>query len=69
MIKVKVPQLLEERGMNATDLSRKCEIAYVTALRLSRGEANAMYFDVLTRLCKFFGVGVDAILEYFPDEQ
>ena len=64
MIKVKVPELLKERGLNATDLMRKANIAYATAYRLSKGEGTAISFDVLDALCEFFEVPVENILEY-----
>ncbi len=53
--------------MNATDLMRKANIAYVTALRLSKGDAHAITFEVLEALCKLFDVNVEDILEYIPD--
>lgn len=64
MIKVKVPELLKERGMNATDLMRKANIAYATAFRLSKGKGTSISYDVLDVLCKFFDVPVEEILEY-----
>ena len=67
MIKVKVPKLLKERGLNATDLMRKANIAYATAYRLSKGQGTAISFDVLDSLCKFFEVSIDKILEYLPE--
>ena len=67
MIKVKVPELLKERGLNATDLMRKANIAYATAYRLSKGQGTAISFDVLDALCKFFDVSIDKILEYLPE--
>jgi DNA-binding Xre family transcriptional regulator len=67
VIKVKVPKLLKERGLNATDLMRKANIAYATAYRLSKGQGTAISFDVLDSLCKFFEVSIDKILEYLPE--
>jgi DNA-binding Xre family transcriptional regulator len=67
VIKVKVPELLKERGLNATDLMRKANIAYATAYRLSKGRGTAISFDVLDALCKFFEVSIDEVLEYLPD--
>jgi DNA-binding Xre family transcriptional regulator len=64
VIKVKVPQLLKERDLNATDLMRKANIAYATAYRLSKGQGTAISFDVLSSLCDFFEVPVEEILEY-----
>jgi DNA-binding Xre family transcriptional regulator len=66
VIKVKVPELLKQRGLNATDLMRKANIAYATAFRLSKGKGTAISFDVLDALCKFFEVPVEEILEYRP---
>ena len=64
MIKVKVPELLKERGLNATDLMRKANIAYATAYRLSKGQGTAISFNVLDALCNFFELPVEKILEY-----
>ena len=68
MIKVKVPELMNRKGLNATDLMRKANIAYGTALRLSKGEGDAITFDVLESLCKLFDVQVKDVLEYVPDK-
>lgn len=68
MIKVKVPELMKEKGYNATDLMRKADIAYGTALRLSKGEADAMSFVVLESLCKLFDVRVEDVIEFVPDK-
>lgn len=64
MIKVKVPELLKQKGWNATDLMRKGNIAYATALRLSKGQAEAISFEVLESLCKLFEVRVEDVLEF-----
>ena len=69
MIKVKVPQLMKEKGYNATDLMRKANIAYGTAYRLSKGEAEAMSFEVLESLCKLFDARVEDVLEYVLDDK
>ena len=67
MIKVKVPELLKQKGWNATDLMRKGNIAYATALRLSKGQAEAISFEVLESLCKLFEVRVEDVLEYVTE--
>ncbi len=68
MIKVKVPELLAQHNMNATDLMRRGNIAYATALRLSKGHATAISFEVLESLCQLFNVGVSEVLEYEKDK-
>lgn len=69
MIKVKVPELMHAKGYNATDLMRKANIAYGTALRLSKGEADAISFEVLESLCKLFEVMVEDVLEYTEESK
>ena len=69
MIKIKIPQLLEKNNMNATDLFRKGNVAYRTALRLSKGEGSRISFDVLENLCRLFDVEIDEILEYVPEKK
>lgn len=67
MIKIKVPELMKKKGVNATDLMRYGNIAYGTALRLSKGEGDGITFEVLESLCKLFEVNVKDILEYVPE--
>ena len=67
MIKVKVPELMKQKGWNATDLMRKGNIAYATALRLSKGQAEAISFEVLESLCRLFEVRVEDVLEFVAE--
>jgi len=69
VIKVRVPELLKEHNLNATDLMREAKLAYGTALKLSKGRGKGMSFEVLDSLCKLFDVEVGEILEYIPDEE
>ena len=69
MIKVKVPELMRKNGLNVTDLMRQTNISYPTALRLSKGEGNAITYEILEALCKMFDVEVKDILEYVPDKK
>jgi DNA-binding Xre family transcriptional regulator len=69
VIKIKVPELLKKKGLNATDLMRKGNISYGTAHRLSKGEGDGITFEVLSALCKLFDVQVKDILEYVPDDE
>jgi DNA-binding Xre family transcriptional regulator len=68
VVKIKIPELLKKKGWNATDLMRKGNIAYRTALRLSKGKGDGITFEVLESLCKLFGVQIKDILEYIPDK-
>ena len=68
MIKIKISVLLKKKGWNATDLMRKANIAYATALRLSKDDGDGITFEVLESLCKLFEVQVKDILEYIPEK-
>jgi putative transcriptional regulator len=67
VIKVKVPDLMKQKGYNVSDLMRKANIAYKTAHRLSKGEGDSISFEVLESLCKLFEVRVEDVIEYIPD--
>jgi DNA-binding Xre family transcriptional regulator len=66
-IRFKLPQLLRERGLTASDLMYGARLAPGTSYRLAKGDAEAISFDVLVALCNFLSVGVDDLLEYVPD--
>jgi len=68
MIKVKVPELMQKKDWNVSDLMRKANVAYKTAHRLSKGEGDSISFEVLNSLCKIFDVQVKDVLEYVPDK-
>ncbi|MGB8984464.1 MAG: helix-turn-helix transcriptional regulator [Anaerolineales bacterium] len=67
MIKLKVPELLEKKGWNISDLMRKANIGYTTAYRLSKREVGYVTFDVLNSLCEVFDAKIEDVLEYIPD--
>jgi len=69
MIKLKVPELMDKKGLSITDLMRQANIAYTTAHRISKGKADSISFEVLNSLCEVFDVQVKDILEYIPDKK
>jgi putative transcriptional regulator len=69
MIKLKVPELMDKKGLSITDLMRQANIAYTTAHRISKGKADSISFEVLNSLCKVFDIQVKDILEYIPDKK
>ena len=69
MIKLKVPELMNKKGLSITNLMRQANIAYTTAHRISKGKADSISFEVLNSLCEVFNVQVKDILEYIPDQK
>lgn len=66
-IRIKVPQLLEERGLTPMDLMYGARLSPSTAYALAdidkSEKLKAMSFDVLARLCQYLNAGVQDILE------
>ncbi len=62
-----VPELLKKRGWGPMDLVRKTTMSLDTAYRLARGEAS-FSIQTLGQLCKLFGVPIQKIVEYVPEE-
>ena len=67
LIREKFPEL-EEKEL-AKELMFGCRLTRNTALRFvdPSYEPKTIYFDNLTNICNFFGVGVGEVLEYIPD--
>ena len=61
-VKLRVPELLKERGWNISEFGRKADISYPTALRLAKGEADAITLDMIDKLCDVFGVTVEELI-------
>lgn len=65
-IRVMVPQLMQERGIQPMELIYGAKLAPGTAYTLSNPEKSekmtAISFDVLVRLCQFFEVKPGDIL-------
>jgi DNA-binding Xre family transcriptional regulator len=66
---VKVPGLLEERGMTVREFSKRTGLAYGTASALARGFVDRVDLRTLAAVCDALEVGVGDILEFIPDEK
>lgn len=69
MIKIKVAELMNEKGWNISDLMRKANLSYKTAHRLSKGKGDSISFEVLNSLCEIFDAKLQDVLEYVPDKK
>ncbi|HET7470768.1 MAG TPA: helix-turn-helix transcriptional regulator [Gemmatimonadales bacterium] len=68
MVRLRIHQLMVQRGVSAYALSRGAGISYPSAYRLSRpgGRFGRLHADTLNRLCTFFKVQPGALLEWVP---
>ncbi|MFC4119535.1 helix-turn-helix domain-containing protein [Nonomuraea zeae] len=63
-IRVRLDELLKERGMTLTELSHLVEITVVNLSILKNGHAKAIRFSTLTRLCAALGCQPGDLLRY-----
>ena len=63
MIKNRVPELMAERGVNATELMRGANISYLTARMYAHGKVGTKVdTEVLEKLCRYFGCEIGDVL-------
>ena len=64
-LRLRVPELLKERGWGPMDLIRRPEFSFApaTAYRLARGEGSAFQLETLSKLADGFGVKVEDLFE------
>ncbi|MEO3884926.1 helix-turn-helix transcriptional regulator [Nonomuraea sp. B5E05] len=64
VIRVRLDELLKERGMTLTELSHRVEITVVNLSILKNGHAKAIRFSTLARLCQALGCQPGDLLTY-----
>lgn len=65
-VRIKVDELLEERGMTVADLVARTGLSYNTALALKRNASTTLRLDTIARICDALGVRVERVLVYEP---
>lgn len=63
----KLWKLLIDRDMMKKDLAAAAEISNYTISKMSRGENVTV--EVLGKICRALGCGIDDIMEFIPDEK
>lgn len=66
-IRVMVPQLMAENGINISQLAEMLEVSRPTASKLASGKLPWLRPEQLARLCEIFDVEVGEILVYRPE--
>ncbi|MEO3789974.1 helix-turn-helix transcriptional regulator [Nonomuraea sp. B10E15] len=64
VVRVRLDELLKERGMTLTELSHRVEITVVNLSILKNGHAKAIRFSTLARLCQALGCQPGDLLTY-----
>lgn len=68
MIRLRVKEVAEQRGMTMTTLSHRSEISFNTVKSIFRDPYKIINTDTLERLAKALDVNPADLLEYLPDE-
>jgi len=67
MIKCHLSRLMGERKLKLVDVARETGLHRNTVTLLYNETAARIDLDTLEKLCKFFGCGVNEILEFVPE--
>jgi len=68
-IRVRLRELLEQRGMAQTELQARTGLGYSTINALYHGKTERIEFGTLDRLCEILGCEVADILKYQRDRK
>jgi DNA-binding Xre family transcriptional regulator len=60
-------EIREGRRVPLTEVAEKAGVDRKALTRLEAGETERFDGEVLQKLCAFYGVGVEAIIQYDPD--
>ena len=63
-----ISMLLGARRESIREFSRKSGISYTTCFDLYHAKTKQITFDLLDRLCKYFGVGPWELFPYEPEK-
>lgn len=67
-IRVRLDELLSQRGMTLTELSAQVDVTVVNLSILKNGRARAIRFSTLARLCEALDCQPGDLLSYEPPE-
>lgn len=65
-VRLRVPDILKERGMNASDLAKATGLSFNTASALTRGFYDRIGLDTISMLCAGLNVQPGDLFEYRP---
>ena len=68
MIRLRIKEVAEEKGISMTKLSQRSEVAFSTVRSLFKNPYRSVTTDTLNRLAKVLGVSPLDLMEYIPDQ-
>ena len=64
-----IQKLLTDKGVSISQFSRDADLSWVTAHDLYHNKSKSVSFDILNRLCNYFGVGPSELFPFSPDKK
>ena len=68
MVRLKVREVAEAKGMSMARLARRADIDYKTVQRIYRDPLREVTTTTLDKLAKALGVNVNELIESVPDD-
>jgi DNA-binding Xre family transcriptional regulator len=65
-VRLKVPEILKDRGMSVTEFAAATGLAYNTASALARGFYDRIGLETIAMICKGLGVTPADLFDYTP---
>lgn len=64
-----IKKLLDDKQESISQFSRSADISYTTAFELYHGKTTQIRFNMLDKLCGYFGVGPSELFPYQPEKK
>jgi DNA-binding Xre family transcriptional regulator len=64
-----IKKLVDAREESISQFSRSADISYTSAFDLYHGKTTQIRFDMLEKLCNYFGVGPCELFPYSPEKK
>ena len=68
-IKIKLEELIKEKGISKNKLSHKAEMQRTQINNYCKNKITRLDTDVLARICTVLECGIDDLLEFVPPEK
>ncbi len=62
-VRIKLTELMEERGVTQIDLVRELKLSPTTIGKLYRQKSTRLDLETIDKICNFFEVPIDGLLE------
>jgi transcriptional regulator with XRE-family HTH domain len=62
-----IKRLLELKGESIAQMGKALGVTYVTAHSLYHSKTESIGFELMNKLCKYFGVGPSELFPYLPE--